>query len=537
VEGEIAHLEVEDEALQAAIALKADQTALNSTDQALAALAVEVAGKQAQLLAGDVEGGTPLLLFADAEASGECVTCPEGTVLAGDTVRALKVSAPLQIQGDSQHVHVTLDASGLASQLDLASKQDQLGVGFVEGGHSLLEDGAIKAILGTAPVQVTSTATHVEVAMGESYFAMVTGLADEIADKASTSSLLAVKAIAESNNQAIADLVPQVEDNSQALTALGSQVAGKQDQLTAGTVSGGFQLLDPNTKVVRAIKGVSPVNVAIDTNHVEVFLDQNALGAQSATGPAGTLSLVNPQGKILRLLPGTSLSATSASASGYVELGLDPANVQLRAPFSVRDAAGISTRARIDTKAQFFTAMEVGAGPPPAGSDLAVGGSIGATGNISTSAALMANSLVPFSGPVVTSPYDFTIDGTLRCDVFQGRAASQVTCQDHLTVTGNLSVLGNFGWSPFWSAGMVSATGAALATKGRVGFTCTRVSVGRFRIDFATPHPDGDAYVINAVAAVFHSWVGLITPGSFEVNMASASNALIDTNFHFAVLA
>jgi prophage DNA circulation protein len=40
----------------AAIEKKAPQSALNSTDQALAALTVEVAGKQAQLLAGDVEG-------------------------------------------------------------------------------------------------------------------------------------------------------------------------------------------------------------------------------------------------------------------------------------------------------------------------------------------------------------------------------------------------------------------------------------------------------------------------------------------------
>jgi hypothetical protein len=227
-----------------------------------------------------------------------------------------------------------------------------------------------------------------------------------------------------------------------------------------------------------------------------------------------------------------------------MELGLDPQNVQLRAPFSVRDSAGIALRARLgETKAQFFTAVEVGSNPP-AGSDLAVGGSIGATGNISTTAALMANSLVPVSGPVVTTPYDFTVEGTTRFDAFQGRVANQVTCQDNLTVTGelvcqgNLSVSGNVvGWSPFWAAGMVSGTGVALATKGRVGFTCTRVSVGRFRIDFATPHPDGDAYVINAVAAVFHCWVGFLTPEFFEVNMANAGNSLIDANFHFAVLA
>jgi hypothetical protein len=87
-----------------------------------------------------------------------------------------------------------------------------------------------------------------------------------------------------------------------AIGALADATAAKQDQLTAGTVPGGFQLLDQTTKVVRAIKGVSPIGVAVDTNQVEVFLDQTQ-GLQfeapvSVTGPnlasalfAGTLVL------------------------------------------------------------------------------------------------------------------------------------------------------------------------------------------------------------------------------------------------------
>jgi hypothetical protein len=141
--------------------------------------------------------------------------------------------------------------------------------------------------------------------------------------------------------------VPQVESNNQALAALAPQVAGKQDQLTAGTLQGGHMMLDPNTKVVRAIKGISPVQVAVDASHVEVTLDQNALGATGATGPAGALSLVNTQGKILRLLPGTGVYASSASASGYVEVGMETQSVQFRAPFSVMDqSSGTALRAR-----------------------------------------------------------------------------------------------------------------------------------------------------------------------------------------------
>ena len=60
------------------------------------------------------------------------------------------------------------DQALAALTLEVAGKQPQLGVGFVQGGHSLLEDGAVKAILGTAPVQVTAAATHVEVAMDQS---------------------------------------------------------------------------------------------------------------------------------------------------------------------------------------------------------------------------------------------------------------------------------------------------------------------------------------------------------------------------------
>jgi hypothetical protein len=376
----------------------------------------------------------------------------------------------------------------------------------------------IRAIKGISPVNVAVDTNHVEVWLDQS------GLA-------SIPALLAVKSIAESNNQAIADLMPQVEANNQALTSLTAQVASKQAQLSAGT---GMVVHQP-------------------------ILQAN---------------------KIKSLTAGANV--TLASTDDFVTISAQTPP-QVVAPFSVMGPNMMAVRSRFgDSKAEIFTELEVNddvrvtgilraaqlrsdgivqVGPsPPAGATLAVAGTIRATGNISTSAALSADTLSPNTPGDITVTSDLTIDGVTRLDAFQARQASQVTCQDNLTVTGvlacqgglvssqtfaaqsivcqtDITVLGNInGWSPFWVAGLVNSTGVALATKGRVGFTCTRVSTGRFRIDFATPHPDGDAYVVSAVAAVFHCWVGLLTSGSCEVYMASASNTLFDANFHFMVL-
>jgi hypothetical protein len=65
----------------------------------------------------------------------------------------------------------------------VATKQNILGIGVVQGGHPLLEGGSIKAIKATAPVQVTSTDTHVDVGMDASYFGAITAIADEAASK------------------------------------------------------------------------------------------------------------------------------------------------------------------------------------------------------------------------------------------------------------------------------------------------------------------------------------------------------------------
>jgi hypothetical protein len=120
-----------------------------------------------------------------------------------------------------------------------------------------------------------------------------------------------------------------LNSTDEALAALVIEVAGKQDALTAGTVPGGFPTLQDG--VVRAIKGVSPVGVAVDVNHVEVFLDQTQLASNAAlaaleaevdgkqdTLTAGTGALAHEKlleaNTIKSLLPGENVTLASTGA-------------------------------------------------------------------------------------------------------------------------------------------------------------------------------------------------------------------------------
>jgi hypothetical protein len=106
------------------------------------------------------------------------------------------------------------------------------------------------------------------------------------------------------------------KDNVNSLTAstagLSAELAGKQNQLTPGTVAGGHQLLQNG--VVRAIKGSGPLKVAADTNHVEVWLDQNELAATAAIATLQT----SVAGKQSQLTPGTVVGGHQMLQNGVV---------------------------------------------------------------------------------------------------------------------------------------------------------------------------------------------------------------------------
>jgi hypothetical protein len=214
---------------------------------------------------------------------------------------------------------------------------------------------------------------------------------------ANTTSIQALDARVTTNAAAIMTTQSALNSTDEALAALTVEVAAL-DALTAGTVPDGFPMLQGG--IVRAIKGISPIGVAVDVNHVEVFLDQTQLastaalaaleaevdgkqdmltagtgaqaheklleattikslvagenvtlsstgefvsisagGAVSADGPAGTYPLVNAEGEILRLRPGAGLYAMDQGALGSVEIGMITQGVLLEAPFAVKDGA------------------------------------------------------------------------------------------------------------------------------------------------------------------------------------------------------
>jgi hypothetical protein len=279
---------------------------------------------------------------------------------------------------------------------------------------------------------------------------------------ASISALLGVKSIAESNNQAIADLIPQVESNSQAVTDLATQVDTKQDLLSAGT---GFvfheKLLEANT-----IKSLTAgANVTLVSTGEFVSISAEGGGATSAEGPAGTFSLVNEAGEIRRIRPGAGAYAMDQGAS--VEVGVQLQAAQFQAPFAVMDQANATAlRARLgETRAEFFTAVEVNGALSVSGTDFdtalaskqaaleqpGVGSELLYDGNrlkrVSCGAGITGGTTGQPDGSQnlefrvsdsLALAGDLTTTGTTRCDVFKGRQASEVTCQDNLTVTGVL---------------------------------------------------------------------------------------------------
>jgi hypothetical protein len=105
-------------------------------------------------------------------------------------------------------------------------------------------------------------------------------------------------------------------------------------------------------------------------------------------------------------------------------------------------------------------------------------------------------------------------------------------CNTNLTVSGNI-----VGWSPFWVAGVVDPNGTVLVSKGRIAFTCTRVATGNYRIDFASPHPNGASYVMSVMSISPNQWVDQVTSSSFLAVIRTSSYAQTNATFYFSVIA
>jgi hypothetical protein len=186
------------EALEAVVATKANQALASSIQTQLGSLSTEVAGKQSQLRVGYEEGSHPLL-----------VGTYDDDLVFQDTIRALRVSAPIVATQSRYVVDLSLDES-LATQEELDATNAQL-----------------------------------------------------LATKNNVNSLFA-------SSEALSGEVD----------VLAAEVAGKQGQLTPGTVTGGFPVL--GNGYVRALQALAPLKIAPDTQFLQIRLDQAELAATPA---------------------------------------------------------------------------------------------------------------------------------------------------------------------------------------------------------------------------------------------------------------
>jgi hypothetical protein len=135
--------------------------------------------------------------------------------------------------------------------------------------------------------------------------------------------------------------------------------------------------------------------------------------------------------------------------------------------------------------------------------------------------------------------------GAVVCDRLRALTTSNVTVDDALRVEGDLHVVGNISFgtiaSPFFCNGTFSPTGAKLASGG-VQFTVVRESLGVFRINFATPHPQGNSFALSLTAQGGSTWSGFIlasceriSASSFRVILQNQSGAKVDVEGTFVV--
>jgi hypothetical protein len=309
-------------------------------------------------------------------------------------------------------------------------------------------------------------------------------------------------------------------------------------------------------------------NVTLVSTGEFVSISAEGGGATSADGPAGTIPLVNAEGEILRIRQQGGL--------GSVEVGVQLQAAQFQAPFAVMDQTNATAlHARIsETRAECITPVEVNGSLSVSGTDVgaALGGKQDALEQPGFGTRLLfdGNRLerVTF-GAGISGGIDLQHDGTqnmsLRVSV-KGRVASQVTCQDNLTVTGllvcqdgmtvaqgvaaqsifcqrNLSVLGNIvGRSPYYCAGRVNgATLAAVSSIGRVAYTVSRPAsqaTGVYVVTFASPAPSNN-YVItlaNMNFGTIYLWdLNPPTVNGFHCVVVNNAWSLRDAVFHFSV--
>jgi len=452
--------------------------------------------------------------------------------MSNNIVRALQAQAPLKLAPDTQFIQIRLDQAELAAtpqiaalQTAVAAKQNTLGVGVVQGGHPLLEGGAIKAIKATAPVRVTSTDTHVDVGMDDSYFGAITAIADEAASK-------------------------------QAQLSAGSAPVF-HEKLLEGTK---IKSLTPGAGVDQSSTGelvtvaVSP-NLAVSTLTAPASAPLSVVGGLQVSG-LSQLAGLEASGLVAEQVvwvTGTTGSPNSIMFPGSLTLGKwrvrgtetgrfvlerfdDDGTLATNAWLPVTafthdantNASGLESAAvRVDTISPFSTA---------------VGSEVTCDGNMTVNGRLACGGVNVGNGSVVV-PSNLTVGGV-------SFASLQFTAVEPLRKVVNLQT-GAVELrvdAPFWVCGIFDGTDLTkLADTGRHPFTVTRApgtTVGVFRVSWSTPHPLGINYIVHVtgefgVAMVRRRIDGPNTSTSFDCfcrdpgSMATNVNRII----HFSVVA
>jgi hypothetical protein len=184
-------------------------------------------------------------------------------------------------------------------------------------------------------------------------------------------------------------------------------------------------------------------------------------------------------------------------------------------------------------------------GPDPLGDPSVaawVDGKIRATDNLQTTTRLRADTIAPFlAGICRVDGAGLIVDGEVRTDTIRAREENGTTSVSKLAVTGSLTVGGAsvIGGSPYWVAGKVHGDTSILVSNGRVAYTIAQTSAGNFRIDFASPHPNGVHYVISLTWTAANYWVdgASITASSFLVAFRTSNFSNTNVPFFFMVLA
>ena len=148
----------------------------------------------------------------------------------------------------------------------------------------------------------------------------------------------------------------------------------------------------------------------------------------------------------------------------------------------------------------------------------------------------------------VIAPYKI-ISPKMQTNTILANGNNEITLDDNVLIIGNLNITGTITASnsnPFWVAGKVNgSTVEKLSVAGRYNFSVTRAmgfAVGIYFIRFNTNYANAN-YIIsltNESTGSCKVWDVLNktpTVEGFYVIIYNTSNALIDSTFHFSVIA